>query len=58
MNNSHKEPPLFEVNGKAVLTGLTKGEKLTRYAILAVRDPLGFEKDAADVIADSMSDVK
>ena len=23
-----KEPPLFEVDGKAVLTGLTKGDKL------------------------------
>ncbi|HHX23784.1 MAG TPA: nucleoside phosphorylase [Thermoanaerobacterales bacterium] len=53
-----KEPPLFEVDGKAVLTGLTKGDKLGRYAILAVRDPLGFSKDAADVIADYMTDVK
>jgi uridine phosphorylase len=52
------EPPLFEKDGKAVLTGLKKGKKLARYAIIAVRDPLGFEKDAADVIADSMTNVK
>ena len=52
------EPPLFEVEGKAVLTGLKKGDSFGRYAILAVRDPLGFSKDAADVIADYMTDVK
>ena len=55
---NRNEPPLFEVDGKAVLTGLRRGDKLGRYAILAVRDPLGFSKDAADVIADSMTDVR
>lgn len=55
---TRNEPPLFEVDGKAVLTGLKRGDKLGRYAILAVRDPLGFSKDAADVIADSMTDVR
>lgn len=51
-------PPLFEKDGAAVLTGLKKGEKIARYAILAVRDPLGFADDPADVVAARMSDVK
>ncbi len=58
MNRNEYVPPLFEKDGQAVLTGLNKGERLTRYAVIAVRDPLGFEKDAADVIADSMKNVR
>lgn len=51
-------PPLFENNGAAVLTGLKVGEKVGRYAILAVRDPLGFSADPADVVAERLEDRK
>lgn len=51
------EPPLFELDGVAQLTGLKKGNRYGRFAILAVNDPLGFSEDAADVIARSLKDV-
>lgn len=51
-------PPLFENNGAAVLTGLKVGERAGRYAILAVRDPLGFSADPADVVAERLENVK
>ncbi|GHU67239.1 uridine phosphorylase [Clostridia bacterium] len=58
MSNSKTTPVMFEVNGESVLTSLKKGEKLPRYAILTVRDPLGFAGDAADGIAAHMEDVE
>lgn len=57
MSNKYS-PPLFEKNECAVLTGLKKGERVSRYAILAVRDPLGFSADPADVVAAKMTDVR
>ena len=51
-------PPLFEKDGAAVLTGLKKGERIGRYAILAVRDPLGFADDPADVVAAKLENVR
>jgi len=51
------EPPLFEEDGKAVLTGFKKGEKRTRYAVIAVHDPLGFRTEVADYIGEFMTDV-
>jgi len=36
------EPPLFELDGVSQLTGLKKGDRYGRFAILAVNDPLGF----------------
>lgn len=53
--NTNVEPPLFEENGKAVLTGFKVGEKRTRYAIIAVHDPLGFRSEVADYIAGFMN---
>ena len=50
-------PPMFERDGKSVLTGLTIGQKLPRYAILAVRDPQAGREDIADTIAAHLSDV-
>ncbi len=58
IKKTNVEPPLFEENGKAVLTGFTKGEKRTRYAIIAVHDPLGFKTEVADYIAGFMTDAK
>lgn len=55
--NKDDEPPLFEENGKAVLTGFKKGERRTRYAIIAVHDPLGFITEVADYIAGFMTNV-
>lgn len=45
-----KTPPRFEVAGKPVLTGV-RADRVARYVLLAVRDPLGFERDAAEEIA-------
>ena len=53
--NSNIKPPMFEENGKSVLTGFKVGEKRTRYAIIAVHDPLGFRTEVADYIARFMT---
>lgn len=58
MQSIKENPVMFEVDGKAVLTGLVKGQELANYAILTVRDPLGFETDAADVIGSYMDEVR
>lgn len=51
-------PPMFEQNGRSVLTGLTIGQKLPKYAILAVRDPQAGKEDIADTIAAHLTDVQ
>ena len=55
IQHTEAEPPLFEADGIAVLTGFKKGEKRTRYAVIAVHDPLGFKTEAADYIAAFMT---
>ncbi len=45
-----KHPPLFENNGEALMTGI-RANQVARYVIIVVRDPLGYEEDAAKVIA-------
>lgn len=52
-----KHPPLFEKNGDALMTGI-RATEVARYVIFAVRDPLGFEKDAAEVVASYMDHAK
>lgn len=56
--NDKYSPPLFVENETAILTNLKKNEKLARYAILAVRDPLGFQDDPADVVGQYFEDKK
>lgn len=56
MNRIDLEPPLFEENGLAVLTGFHKDGKYPRYAVIAVHDPLGFKTEVADYIGDFMTD--
>lgn len=53
-----KTPVLFEVNGRAVLTGLERNRHYADYAILTVRDPLGYPTDSADGIAGHMENVR
>ena len=48
--NDKYSPPLFVKDDTTILTNLKKGEANARYAILAVRDPLGFHDDPADVV--------
>lgn len=59
MNETEKySPPLFIENGRTILTNLKSGSSKARYAILAVRDPLGFSDDPCDVVAKYMTDVR
>ncbi len=51
-------PPMFERDGKSVLTGLSMGRRLPRYAVLAVRDPQAYNEDIADTIARQLTDVE
>ena len=55
--NDKYSPPLFVKDDTTILTNLKKGEANARYAILAVRDPLGFHDDPADVVGAYMEDV-
>lgn len=52
-----KHPPLFENNGESIMTGISPAE-VGRYVILVVRDPLGFERDAAEEVADYLDNAK
>jgi len=52
-----KHPPLFEKEGEALMTGI-KAEDVARYVLFVVRDPLGFEKDAAEVVAAYLDNAK
>ncbi len=52
-----KTPPLFEANGKSVMARISP-EQVARYVILSVHDPLGYEKDVAEIIAGYMDDAK
>ncbi len=54
---NRKHPPLFEKNGEALMTGI-KANEIARYVLFVVRDPLGFEKDAAEVVASYLEDPK
>lgn len=51
-------PPMFERDGKSVLTGLSMGQRLPRYAVLAVRDPQAYNEDIADTIARQLTGVE
>lgn len=51
--NERLIPPALRDGRRSVLTGLAAGD-VAKYVLLAVRDPLGFEQDAADVIAASL----
>ena len=55
MERTDVTPPLFDVDGASVMTGISK-EDVGRYVILSVHDPLGYEKDVAEVIAGYMDD--
>jgi uridine phosphorylase len=48
---SQLTPPDFVEEGRTVLTGVTEGS-VAPYVLVAVRDPLGFDRDAAEVISD------
>ncbi len=48
-----KTPPLFDTDGKSVMAQISP-EQVARYVILSVHDPLGYEKDVAEVIAGYM----
>jgi uridine phosphorylase len=50
MKSETKHPPLFDIEGKSLMVGITD-DQVARYVILAVRDPLGYEADAAEVVA-------
>lgn len=50
-------PPRLAQSGRQILTGLD-ADSVDEYILLAVRDPLGFEQDAADEIASHLSDVE
>lgn len=50
-------PPRLSESGRQILTGLD-AEVVDDYILLAVRDPLGFEADAADEIASHLCDVE
>jgi len=52
-----KTPPLFEADGKSVMARISS-EQVARYVILSVHDPLGYEKDVAEIIAGYMDDAK
>jgi len=56
-NKQPKTPPKLEVEGKPVLTGICP-ECVARYVLLAVRDPLGFKRDAAEEIASYFDSAK
>ena len=56
--NDKYSPPLFVEGDTTILTNLKKGEVNAKYAILAVRDPLGFHDDPADVVGAYMEDVQ
>ncbi len=55
MERTEVTPPLFDVDGASVMTGISK-EDVGRYVILSVHDPLGYENDVAEVIAGYMDD--
>ncbi len=57
MNNKYS-PPLFVKDGTTILTNLKKGETKARYAILAVRDPLGFQDDPCDVVGAHLENLR
>jgi uridine phosphorylase len=48
-------PPALRIGETGVLTGLKAGD-VAKYVLLSVRDPLGYESDAADVIATYLDD--
>ena len=48
-------PPALRTGERNVLTGLAAGD-VAKYVLLAVRDPLGFARDAADEIAAHLDD--
>jgi uridine phosphorylase len=50
-------PPRFEANGAPLLTGVRPGD-VAENIIIAVRDPLGFDEDAAWQISRKMHDVR
>jgi uridine phosphorylase len=48
-------PPDLKIGGRGVLTGLKAGD-VAKYVLLVVRDPLGYDRDAADEIATYLDD--
>ena len=48
-------PPALRIGETGVLTGLKAGD-VDKYVLLSVRDPLGYDEDAADVIATYLDD--
>lgn len=48
-------PPALRIGETGVLTGLKAGD-VAKYVLLSVRDPLGYQEDAADVIAKHLDD--
>lgn len=52
-----KHPPIFKKDGEAIMTAI-KPENVARYVLFVVRDPLGFEKDAAEVVASYLDDAR
>ncbi len=57
MEKNIKHPPLFEVEGKSLMAKIDP-KSIARYVILAVRDPLGYDKDVAEWIAGFLEDAK
>jgi len=53
----HVVPPKFQSGERQLLTGVTPGS-ISSNIIVAVRDPLGFDDDAATVIAQSLEKVE
>jgi uridine phosphorylase len=57
MSDKPVTPPLFDDKGKSVMARITPDD-VARYVILSVHDPLGYEKDVAEVIAGYMDDAR
>lgn len=57
MNKEVIHPPLFDADGKSVMARISP-DKIARYVILSVHDPLGYERDVAEEIADYLEEAK
>ena len=57
MKNEVVHPPLFDAGGKSVMARISP-EKVGRYVVLSVHDPLGYEHDVAEEIAGYMDEAE